>query len=100
MGSIPCLTLNGDGWAEQLNPHGHGFIVKSSSVFLCDGGRLDTNSKVFEEIWLMVACLSVWRIRIKRCKFVFQQQKLSCGEVLLNILFELMAWLRRWYDSI
>ena len=53
---------NGDGWAEQLNPHGHGLIVKSGSVFLCDGVRPDTNSELFEEICLMVACLSAWHI--------------------------------------
>ena len=63
-GSIQGLTLNGDGWAEQLNPQGHGFIVKSGSMFLCDGVRPITNSDFFEEIWLMVACLSVWHIWI------------------------------------
>ena len=62
MGSIPCLTLNGDGWAEQLNPQLYGFIVKSRSVFLCDGVRPGTNSEFFEDIWLMVACLSIWHI--------------------------------------
>ena len=30
----------------------------------------------------------------------FQQRKLPTGEVLLNIWFELVAWLRGWYDSI
>ena len=58
-GSIQGLTLNGDGWAEMLNPHGHGFMVKSGSVFLCDGVRHGTNSEIFEKIWLMVGCLSV-----------------------------------------
>ena len=48
----------------------------------------------------MVACLSVWHIWTRRCKFVFQRQKLSCGEVMLNIWFLLVAWLRVQYDSI
>ena len=48
----------------------------------------------------MVACLSVWHIWTRRCKFVFQQQKLSYGEVMLNIWFELLAWLHRRYDLI
>ena len=69
-------------------------------MFLCDGVRPCTNSEFFEEIWLMVACLSVWHIWSKCCKFVFQRQKLSCGEVMLNIWFELVAWLRGRYDSI
>ena len=58
-------------------------------MFQCDGVRLGTNSDFFEEIWLMVVSLSVWHIWITRCKFVFQQQNLSCGEVILNIWFEL-----------
>ena len=69
-------------------------------MFQCDGVRPGTNSEFFEEIWLMVACLSVWHIWIRRCKYVFQQQKLPCREVMLNIWFELVAWLRGRYDSI
>ena len=48
----------------------------------------------------MVACLSVWHIWTRHCKFVFQQQKTPSGEVLLNIWFELVSWLRGQYDSI
>ena len=29
------MTLIGEDWAEQLNPHGHGFIVQGGSVFQC-----------------------------------------------------------------
>ena len=32
--------------------------------------------------------------------FVFQYRKLPSNEVLLNIWFELVSWLRRRYDSI
>ena len=63
----------------------NGCIVKSGGVFLCDGVRPITNSDFFEEIWLMAACLSIWHIWTKRCKFVFQRQKLSCSEVMLNM---------------
>ena len=55
-GSIQGLTLNGEGWAEQLNPQGHGFIVHGGSMFQCVGVRPGTNSMFFEEIWIMVAC--------------------------------------------
>ena len=48
----------------------------------------------------MVVCLSVWHIWIRLCKYAFQQQKLPCREVMLNIWFELVAWLRDRYDSI
>ena len=58
-GSIQGLSLKGESWGEQLNPQGHGFIVQGGRVFQCDGVRPDTNSEFFEEIWLMVACLSV-----------------------------------------
>ena len=34
-----------------------------------------------------VACLSVRHIWTRHCKFVIQRQKLSCGEVMLNIWF-------------
>ena len=77
--SIPGLTLKGESWGEQLNPQGHGFIVQGGSVFQCDGVRPDTISEFFEEIWLMVACLSVWHIWIRRYKFVFQQQSSHAG---------------------
>ena len=53
-----------------------------------------------EEIWMKVACLSVWHIWTRRYKFVFHQQKLPRGEVLLNIWFELVSWLVGRYDSI
>ena len=33
--SIQGLTLNVEGWAEQLNPQGHGFIVQGGNVFQC-----------------------------------------------------------------
>ena len=49
---------------------------------------------------MMVACLMGWHIWTRRCKFVFQQHKLPSGEVLLNIWFELVSWLRGRYDSI
>ena len=75
-GSIHGLTLNGEGWVEQLNPQEHGFIVQGGSVFLCDGMRPNTNAEFFEEIWLMVVCLSVWHIWTGRCKFVYKRQKL------------------------
>ena len=48
----------------------------------------------------MVGCLSIWNVWIGRCKFAFRQQKLSCNEVMLNIWFELVAWLRGRYDLI
>ena len=49
---------------------------------------------------MMMACLMGWHIWTRRCKFVFQQHKLPSGEVLLNIWFELVSWLRGRYDSI
>ena len=49
---------------------------------------------------MMVACLTGWHIWTKRCKFVFQQHKLPSSEMLLNIWFEVVSWLRRRYDSI
>ena len=99
-GSLQGLKLTKEGWAEQLNPHGHGFIVQGSSVFKCVGVEPGTNSGFFEEIWMLVACFSVWHIWTRRCMFVFQQRKLPSGEVLLNIWFELVSWLRGQYNSI
>ena len=61
-GSVQGLKLTGEGWAEQLNPHGHGFIVQDGKVFQRAGVRHGTNSEFFEEIWMMVSCLSVWHI--------------------------------------
>ena len=58
-GSIRGLTLNGEGWAEQLNPQGHGYIAQSGSVFQCDGVRPGTNFENFKEIWLMVVCVLI-----------------------------------------
>ena len=58
-GSIQGLSLKGEIWGERLNPQGHGFKVQGGRVFQCDGVRPGTNSEFFEEIWLMVACLSV-----------------------------------------
>ena len=84
-GSFQGLKLTGEGWAEHLNPHGHGFIVQGGSVFKCVGVEPGTNSDFFEEIWMLVACFSVWHIWTRCCKFVFQQQKLPSGEVFLNI---------------
>ena len=78
----------------------HGFIVEGGKVFQCARVRPGTNSEFFEEIWMMVACLTGWHIWTRRCKFVFQQHKLPSGEVLLNIWFELVSWLRGRYDSI
>ena len=54
----------------------------------------------FRRYGMMVACLTGWHIWTKRCKFVFQHHKLPSGEVLLNIWFELVSWLRGRYDSI
>ena len=51
-------------------------------------------------IWMMVTCLTVCHLWTRRCKFVFQQHKLLSGEVLLNIWFDLVSWLRGRYDSI
>ena len=99
-GSFQELKLIGEGWAEQLNPHDHGFIVQGGNVFQCVGVRPSTKSEFFEEIWMMVACLSVWHIWTRRCKFVFQQHKLPSDEVLLNIWFYLVCWLQGQYDSI
>ena len=76
------------------------FIMQGGSVFQCVEVRPGTNSEFFEEMWLMVICLSFWHIWTRRYKFVFQRQKLLCGEVMLNIWFELVAWLRGRYDSI
>ena len=56
------LKLTGEGRVEQLNPHGHGFIVHGGSMFQCVGVRPSTNSAFFEEICMFVACLSVWHI--------------------------------------
>ena len=70
-GSIQGLSLKGESWGEQLNPHRHGFIVHGGSVFQCDGVRPGINSDFFEEIWLMVVCLSIWHIWIMQCKYVF-----------------------------
>ena len=58
-GSLQGLKLTKEGWAEQLNPHGHGFIVQGNSVFKCVGVEPGTNSGSFEEIWMLVACFSV-----------------------------------------
>ena len=77
--------LIGEGWAEYLKPLGHGFIVEGGNLFQCVRVRPCKNSAFFEEIWMMVACLLVWNIWTRRCKFVFQHQKLPNGEVLLNI---------------
>ena len=99
-GSLQVLKVMGEGWAEQLNLHGHLFIVEGGKVFQCARVRPSTNSEFFEEIWMMVACLTGWHIWTRRCKFVFQQHKLPSGEVLLNIWFELVSWLRGRYDSI
>ena len=46
-GSLEGLKLTGKGRAEQLNPHGHGFIVQGRSVFQCAGVRSGTNSVFF-----------------------------------------------------
>ena len=46
-GSLQGLKLTREGWAEQLNPHGHGFIVQGGSVFQCVGVRPGTNSVFF-----------------------------------------------------
>ena len=56
-GSLQGLKVTREGWAEQLNPHGHGFIVEGDKVFQCPRVRPGTNSEFFEEIWMMVACL-------------------------------------------
>ena len=56
------IAFYGEGWVEQLNPHGHEFLVQGGKVFERAGVRPGTNSKYFEEIWMMVACLSVWHI--------------------------------------
>ena len=74
--------------------------MQGGKVFQRVGVQPVTNSEFFEEIWMMVACLSVWHIWTSRCKLVFQQQKIPSGEVLLNIWFELVSWLRGRYDSI
>ena len=66
----------------------------------CVGVRLGTNSALFKEIWMLVACLLVWHIWTRRCMLVFQQRNLLHNEVLLNIWFELVSWLRGQYDSI
>ena len=70
-GSIQRLKLTGEGWAEQLNPHGHGFTVQGGKVFQRAGVRPSSNSEFFEEIWMMVTCLSVRDIWTRHCKFVF-----------------------------
>ena len=54
----------------------------------------------FKEIWMLVACFSVWHVWTIRCMFVSHQRELPCGEVLLNIWFELVSWLRGQYNSI
>ena len=46
-----------EGWAEQLNPQGHGFKVQGGNVFQCVRERPNTNFDFFEEKWQMVACL-------------------------------------------
>ena len=46
-GSFQGLTLTREGWVEQLNPHGHGFIVQGGSVFKCVGVEPGTNSGFF-----------------------------------------------------
>ena len=74
--------------------------MKGGILFQCARVRLITNSEFFEEIWLMVASLPVWHIWIRHSKFDFQQQKLSRGEVMLNISFERVTWLCRRYDSV
>ena len=71
LGSIQGLSLKRESWGEPLNPQGHGFTVQGGQVFQCDGVRHGTNFEFFEEIWLMVACLSVWHIWIMCCKYVF-----------------------------
>ena len=70
-GSLQGLKLIGEGCAEQLNPHDHGFIVQGGHVFQCVGVRHDTNSTFSEEVWMRVACLSVWHILTRCCTFVF-----------------------------
>ena len=37
---------------EQLNPHGHGFIVEGGKVLQCARVRPGTNSDFFEQIWI------------------------------------------------
>ena len=71
-GSLQGLKLTREGWAEQLNPQGNGFIVQGGNVFQCVGMRPSTNSVFFEKIWMLVACLSVWHIWTRCCVFVFQ----------------------------
>ena len=39
MGVRTGLKLTGEGWAKQLNPRGHGFIVQGGKVFQRDGVR-------------------------------------------------------------
>ena len=97
-GSLHGLKVTGEGWAEQLNPHGHGFIVEGGNVFQCARVRPGTNSEFFEEIWTMVACNGL--AHLDQALFVFQQHKLPSSEVLLNIWFELVSWRRGWYNSI
>ena len=98
-GSLQGLKVMGEGWEEQLNPHGHGFIMEGGKVFQCARVRPGTNSEFFEKLWMMVACLTGWHVWTRRCKFVFQQQKILSGEVLLNIWFELVSWLQGQYNS-
>ena len=46
-GSLQGLKLTKEGWAEQLNPHGHGFIVQGGSVFKCVGVEPSKNFGFF-----------------------------------------------------
>ena len=53
---------NGGRLGGIVKPRGHGFIVEGDNVFQCVGVRPGTNSEFFEEIWMMVACLTGWHI--------------------------------------
>ena len=63
---------------ETTKSQGHGFIVHGGIVFQCARVRTGTNSAFFEEVWMMVVCLSVWHIWTRRCKFVFQRKQSAC----------------------
>ena len=90
-GSLHGLKVTGEGWAEQLNPHGHGFIVEGGNVFQCARVRPGTNSEFFEEIWMMMIA-GTFGPGIASLFF----NNTSSQAV---IWFELVSWLRGWYDS-
>ena len=53
VGVLEGLKLTREGWAEQLNPHGHGFIVQGGNVFQCVG--VNPGSK----LWFFVVDMDV-----------------------------------------